>query len=100
MNHVLSDEEIWTIRTELDNFDAEGINFYAIALQSALDAFKDEAVVQSLFASGKLGTRTREQLEGFLDIIKRLRETYTGETGLVNSTRLYLDRIEKANAGN
>ncbi len=97
MGKMLGPQEISSIRRCMTNFDSEGIGLYVRSVKAMIDAFEDQNVVQSLYATGKFGEDTKGKLENYVKIINDFRESYLGEGGLVEQTHKYLNTVEEEN---
>ena len=97
MDKLLGPQEIGKIRSCITNFDAEGIGLYVHSVEAIINAFEDQNVVQSLYATGKFGEDTKQKLEDYVKIINNFRQSYLGEGELVDQTKKYLDAVEEEN---
>ena len=90
MDKILSHEEAQEIRGQVNSFSTAVYNTTNAATK-VINAFSNEAVVDSFFASGKYGKNEKETMENILKAINNYESVINSDGGLIKQTLNYLD---------
>lgn len=89
MDHILSEEEIATILEDLDKISS-CINHTKTNLNTVINNFESNPVVESFFASGNFGKINQEALKEIRNCLEEYESCINGDSGLMVVTRNFL----------